>query len=167
MRNFIVYSIFVLLFSTMVSAGNRISDSKKVLIDILLEQSGQSPKEISKQFSGALINQMSTSMKRARPDIDPKAFKIVEEVVKSQVNDEIVNKKISSHMMYPIYDKSFTENDLKQIIKFNKTKLGQKLLKAKPIIGEERMRVAQVFGKKLVLNIQNGVAEKLKAAGIK
>jgi len=167
MRNFIVYSIFVLLFSTMVSAGNRISDSKKVLIDILLEQSGQSPKAVNKEFSGALIKQMSTSMKRSRPDIDPKAFKIVEEVVKSQVKDDLVNKKILSHMMYPVYDKNFSEDDLKQIIKFNKTKLGQKLIKAKAIISQERMRVAQVFGKKLVSKIQDRVAKKLKAAGIK
>ncbi len=64
---------------------------KKILIDKLVEQMGQSAVETGKQFSNLFIQNMSQSLKQAKPDIDPKAFDILEEEVKLVIHEIFVD----------------------------------------------------------------------------
>ena len=53
------------------------------------------------------------------------------------------------NMLVPIYDKHFTHDDIKQLIKFYESPVGKKLLKATPTMAQETAAAGQKWGEKL------------------
>jgi len=66
----------------------------------------------------------------------------------SRIND-FVNQLI------PIYDKHFTHDDIKNIIKFYETPTGKKMIKATPLITQESFAIGQKWGQDLAQDIVN------------
>ncbi len=61
--------------------------------------------------------------------------------------DELVD------LVIPIYQKHFTESDIKAIIKFYKTDIGVKFIKAQPAIVNESSLAGQQWGQKIAQDI--------------
>ncbi len=61
-------------------------------------------------------------------------------------------------MCVPSYDKHFTHDEIKQLIAFYETPLGEKLVKTQPVIMQASMAAGQQWGDKL----SERVLEKLK-----
>ena len=162
---FMIVIISLILFSNSLAASE-IDKDKKALIATLLEQTGQSAIAMGKQFSKAFIQQMKMVLKKAKPDIDPKAFDILEEEINAIINEEVVVNGVLSGMMYPIYDKYFTNAELKQMIEINKTELGRKMLRVMPLITQESMQAGQQFGQSLGPKIKQRLAARFREAGI-
>ncbi|MGB1237919.1 MAG: DUF2059 domain-containing protein, partial [Pseudomonadales bacterium] len=152
-KTFIATSL-ALLLSCNSFAADGVSDAKRVLIDQLLEQTGQSATVVAQQFSGAFILQMTKALKQARPDLEPRAFTLLEEEVNALIAEEMSAQGGLMSLMYPIYARHFTEVDLQQMIAFNKTPLGQKVIRVMPLITQEGMQAGQRFGLALGPKIQ-------------
>ena len=161
----IIFILIVLLSSTIVQA-EPVNSSKKVLIDKLLVQVGQSAVETGKLFTNAFIDQLIMSLKKAKPDIEPKAFDIVAEEVKQVIDEAISDRGELAEMMYPIYGNRFTENELKELVAFYDTPLGQKLIRVMPTITQEGMQAGQKLGQSLGPKIKQRVMARLKSEGI-
>ncbi len=69
--------------------------------------------------------------------------------------------------MHPIYDKHFTSAELKKIIAYNNSVLGQKIIKVMPLIAQEGMKQGQEFGRSLGPIIQKRLTARFKKEGIK
>lgn len=160
----IVFLSVLLSASTLAAAD--ISPNKKKLIDTLLEQTGQSAIAVGKQFSDAFIQQMTMVLKQSKPDIDPKAFDIVEEEITSIINEEIVVDGALNEIMYPIYDKHFSEAELKKMIEINNTEFGKKMIRVMPMIAQEGMQAGQQFGETLGPKIQQRISARFQKEGI-
>ncbi|KPA52136.1 hypothetical protein VT25_10775 [Photobacterium leiognathi subsp. mandapamensis] len=141
--------------------------SKKLLIDKLLAQTGQSAVAVGKQYSDLFTQQMTVILKQSKPDINPKAFDIVEEEISTIMDEEFVINDSFRTMMYPIYSKHFTEDELRKMIEINDTEFGKKLIRVMPLINQEGMLVGQEFGKKLGPKIQQRITKRFKEEGIK
>ncbi|WP_318400925.1 DUF2059 domain-containing protein [Photobacterium leiognathi] len=141
--------------------------SKKLLIDKLLAQTGQSAVAVGKQYSDLFTQQMTAILKQSKPDINPKAFDIVEEEISTIMDEEFVINDSFKTMMYPIYSKHFTEDELRKMIEINDTEFGKKLIRVMPLINQEGMLVGQEFGKKLGPKIQQRITKRFKEEGIK
>lgn len=97
--------------------------SKNELIISLIEVSG----------AKASMNQIFT-------DIMAKATPQESEQLKSILNiDEVVTQLI------PVYDKYFTLDELKELVTFYKSALGQKLLQVTPLIMEDSMKASAAY----------------------
>lgn len=155
--------IFSLAYSS-TGLADGISPEKKVLIDELLQLSGAT--KMGEMFSGVFVQQMTTALKAAKPDINPKAFEIIKEEVNQLIHEEIVDKNALNNLAYPIYDKSFTLSDLEGVIAFYKSKVGQKLLAKMPTITQESMASGQAWGQSLVPKLQKRVLTCLQTEGI-
>jgi hypothetical protein len=155
----------VILFGSSFAAGE-ISKDKKALIDTLLEQTGQSAIAVGKQFSNLYIQQMTMVLKKSKPDIDPKAFDIIKEEINAIIREEVVEKGALNKMLYPIYDKHFTNAELKKMIELNNTEFGRKMIRVMPLITQESMQAGQEFGKSLGPKIQQRLADRFREAGI-
>ena len=70
-------------------------------------------------------------------------------------------------MLYPIYNKHFTEDELRKMIEINDTEFGKKLIRVMPLISQEGMLVGQEFGQKLGPKIQKRITKRFKEEGIK
>ncbi len=161
----VVMTMLILVFLKPVFAA-AVSDEKKILIDKLLEQTGQSAVDTGKNFSNAFFQQMKLILKQQNPDIDPKAFVIIKEEINTIIDEELVQKKRLSKMMYPIYSKHFSIKELAQMIELNKTPLGQKLIKVMPIITQEGIQAGQTFGQSLGPVIQKRIMDRFQEEGI-
>ena len=63
-------------------------------------------------------------------------------------------------------DKHFTDNELKQMIEFNKTELGQKIIRVMPQITQEGMQAGRLLGQSLGPEIQQRIAARFQSEGI-
>ncbi len=157
-----------LLLSLSFSAHSEssISKEKRALIDTLLQQTGQSAVAMGKQFSDLFIQQMVIALKRSRPDINPKAFDIVKEEINGIMNEEFVINGALGSMMYPIYDRHFTADELRKMIELNNTDFGKKMIRVMPRISQEGMHAGQQFGQQIAPKIQQRIIDRLKKEGI-
>jgi hypothetical protein len=96
MKKIIILIAFASFIFCQPTLASEISKEKKVLIDKLLEQTGQSATIVGKQFSNAYVQQMTVLLEKSNPDIDPKAFKIIKEELNKMIefNDTPLGKKI-------------------------------------------------------------------------
>jgi len=91
----------------------------------------------------------------------------LEEEVKAIINEEIIVSKKMAEIIYPIYDKHFTIEDLNKMIELNNTPFGQKMIRIMPLVAQESMQAGQVFGRSLGPIIQKRIADRFKKEGIK
>ncbi|WDE07846.1 DUF2059 domain-containing protein [Thalassomonas viridans] len=166
MKHSILISAFTLIFSFNTYAANDTDAEKKKLIEVLLEQTGQSAITIGKQFSDAFIQQMTMVLKQSQQDIDPKAFDILEEEIKLIIDEEIVQNGAFKELMFPIYSKHFTAAELKKMIELNNTEFGKKMIKVMPMITQEGMMAGQQLGQLIGPKIQARVAARFQKEGI-
>lgn len=110
---------------------------------------------------------MVMALKKAKPDIDPKAFGIVEQEVKQVIDEVLLDRDALSEMMYPIYGSRFSEEELKELVVFYKTPLGKKLIRNLPAIAQEGMQAGQKLGQSLGPKIQHRILARLRSEGVK
>ena len=166
MRKLILMTVFAYSLSASALAADTASAAKIKLIDILLEQTGQTAQKMSNDFSSSFALQMSHMLQQAQPHINPKAFVIIEEESLALINEELVEKGGYNKMIYPIYHKNFTEAELQQMINLNNTELGKKMLKVLPTISTEAMQTGKQFGLGLAPQIQKRIMVRFQEEGI-
>ncbi|MDT8386626.1 MAG: DUF2059 domain-containing protein [Thiogranum sp.] len=71
-----------------------------------------------------------------------------------------------STLMIPLYDKHYTHEDIKGLVQFYKTELGQKTIKLMPVLMQESMAVGQQWGRALGPEIQRRIIQRFKREGV-
>lgn len=166
MKRPLLIALLSCILSLNVLAAENISAAKTKLIDTLLEQTGQTAIIMGNQFSAVFAQQMTHMLQQTQPNINPKAFAIIEEESLALINEELVINGKYNKMMYPIYNKNFTAGELQQMINLNNTELGKKMLKVLPTISEEAMQAGQQFGIGLAPKIQQRIMSRFQEEGI-
>ena len=94
----------------------------------------------AKKQSQQAMQLMVTQFKKTMPQIPAEFW---DKLMKKIDMDELLN------MLLPIYARHLTHEDVKGLIEFYQTPLGQKLLKAQPAIMQESMQAGMTWGQKL------------------
>jgi hypothetical protein len=119
----------------------------------------QKEKDVRKllELSGAaklgvqVMDQMLTQMRRLHPDVPPDFW----DAFKKEANaDELTN------LVVPIYANHFTDDEIKELIKFYESPIGQKLVREQPPMMRESMQVGQQWGFQLGQKIAKRLKEK-------
>jgi hypothetical protein len=167
MRKILIFFALTFLFLSQTVTAFPLNREKTALLDKLFEQTGQTAAAVGMQMARLSIQQMTTSMKIMNPDIDQKIIDMMEEIVEDVVYEEIIVKNEYLKMIYPIYLKYLTQDDLKQMIEFNSTPLGKKIIKVLPVIMQEMIPVAQAYSQTLEPKLLQSLTERLEKEGIK
>ena len=109
---------------------------------------------------------MAQVLKKSKPDVDPKAFDIIEEEVKALIHEELVINESLHPYMYPIYHKYLTLEETNGLIRFYKTPLGRKTISVMPKMTQEGMKAGQAWGQSIGQKIQQKILERFKKEGI-
>lgn len=141
-----------------------IPETKKQLIDEFLEVTGAL--KIGQMMSQAFMQQMSNGLRQAKPDVDPRAFGIIEQEVNALIDEEIRVNKALNRMSYPIYNRYFSNAELEELIRFYKTPIGRKTTRIMPTVTQEAMNAGQRWGQSLAPKIQQRVEARLALEGI-
>jgi uncharacterized protein len=124
------------------------------------EQTGTKQKEIKKlliltgaeQITSQVLNRMILSFKELNPEVPSKFWdEFAKQANAEQLTDSLV----------PIYNKYFTQKEIKQLIDFYQSPVGKKFVKVQPEIMKESMEAGQKWGQALGQRVQ----KKLKAEG--
>jgi hypothetical protein len=59
------------------------------------------------------------------------------------------------NLFIPVYDKYFSHGDIKELIQFYESPIGQKLLDVTPLITQESYHIGEEWGQKLFLDVLN------------
>jgi uncharacterized protein len=138
--------LLILFVSMLAFNANAQADSKEKLIKEMLELSG------AKKMALQTMEMMIGSFKKRMPTVENNFW---DEFMKEADNDDLVN------MIIPVYAKHFSENEVKELISFYKTPIGQKMVEKLPLISQESFGIGEAWGKALGEKVVN----KLKAAG--
>ncbi len=167
MRKILTFFALTVLFFSQTVIADPLTREKTALIDKLFEQTGQTAEAVGMQMANMSVQQMITSLKAINPNIDQKILDLVKDVVVDIIREEIVVKKAYVKMIYPIYDKYFTQDDLKQMIEHNSTPLGKKVIKVMPVIMQEAAQASIAYAKTLDPKLMQSLAARLEKEGIK
>jgi uncharacterized protein len=97
-------------------------------------------------FGNAIAQQIINNLQASHPNISPKAFTIIKEETSGLLTDPGINKQLVE-MLVPIYAKYYTDADVRQMIAFYKTPLGQKIIQNNPEIAHASMQDGEQWGK--------------------
>lgn len=142
-----VILIVATLTAGIVLAGDETADSaKRADIKKLMDVTG------SGKLGIQVMNQMIGAFKQGKMGVPDKFW----EDFMAEINpNELVE------MCIPSYEKHFTHAEIKQLLAFYETPLGQKLIRTQPELMQECMIAGQTWGRKL----GEKVAKKLEAEG--
>lgn len=164
MRFTVIIVTLVYLFAPTLGYSDELNSDKKVAIKELLDVTGAL--QLGEIFSNAFIQQMTQVLKSSKPDVDPKAFDIIEEEVKALIHEELVVKESLLPYMYPIYHKYLTLEETKGLIKFYNTPLGKKAISVMPKMTQEGIKAGQIWGQTMGKKIQQRLSERFKNEGL-
>ena len=163
MQRFISSLIVVSLIA--VSAGHLfaedLTEAKRVDINKLIDMTGAIA--IGKQMSDAIVTQMSRVIRDSRPDLPPGLFDILREEVNNIIEENLPN--LLSKIV-PVYHKYYTHQDIKGMLRFYQSPLGQKTIRVMPLLMQESMYLGQHWGQALGPEVQKRVIERFKAEGV-
>jgi hypothetical protein len=130
----------VIMMLLLASSSLFAAESKQEDIRTLLELTGAARLGIQ------IMNQMIEMYKQNMPNVPEKFWSDFMNEVK--VEDLI-------RLIIPIYDKYFTHDDIKELIKFYNTPIGKKVITLLPEITRESISVGQEWGRALGERIKN------------
>ncbi|MGA9853183.1 MAG: DUF2059 domain-containing protein [Gammaproteobacteria bacterium] len=100
-------------------------------------------------FGNALSQQLVNNLQASHPDISPKAFTIIKEETNKMLADPHTTDQLVE-MLVPIYAKHYTDEDIRQMIAFYKTPLGQKIIRNNPEIAQASLQDGEQWGKNVL-----------------
>ena len=141
-----------------------LTDEKKNAIIELLEVTGVSKMGVF--FGDIMADETIKALKKAAPDINPRAFDIIREESKLVFNEEFAVKKSLYPYMYPIYHKYLTLAEMKGLIEFYRTPLGQKAAAVTPKMSQEGILAGQQWAETITPNLKRRIKDRLDEEGI-
>jgi hypothetical protein len=126
-------------------------------VNRLMEATGSA--QLGHQMGIAVVAQMASALRKARPDIPPRAFQVIEEVTLQLLQTE--SPTLLARMV-PIYARHFTLAEVEQIIAFYDTPLGRKTIQVMPALMSEAIQLSQGWALALQPRLEALLLERLK-----
>lgn len=143
------------------AAAEELDSVKREDIRHLLEMTGAL--ELGARMSDAVVAQMTHDLRTGRPDIPPELFSVIREEVDGLVDEHL---PLFADMMVPLYHRHFTHAEIRELIHFYESGLGQKTIRVMPDLMQESLVIGQRWGQGLGPEIQRRIRERFRAEGI-
>lgn len=163
MRRFV---LAVVLSSCLGQAAlaEEISASKLADIKQLMEITGSA--NIAKQFSGMVSQQVFQMLKKNRPDIPAHSVDVMNKELLALFSERMAVPGGLLDQIIPIYDKYFTQAEIKELVAFYQTPIGKKAIAVLPKVVNESMLAGQKWGQSLGPEIDKRVKAVLTKEGL-
>lgn len=140
--------------------ADELTVQKHADIQKLLDMTGTL--KIGLTMSQTTVTQMTKVIKSTYPNIPDKEFEVLQEEVNAVISEHL---PVVTEMMIQLYDKYYTDDDVKAMIAFYSTPLGQKVIKTMPMLSQEGMQVGITWGQSLGPEIESRVKARFKKKG--
>ena len=168
---FLIFVFGVIIIGANSVFSQQTSDTnKKALITNFRKLTGADKVNLSANIStdisddlNALLNQekeITEAQKQELKKIIGEANERVNKTAKDFLNDQQTMTVLAEEIIYQIYDKTFTENELKDLITFYQTPVGQKAAAFLPTLSKQ---VEKAFTDSVIAKLQVIVVPKIQA----
>ncbi len=163
LKTWSVISLILLFNPGNIFSQTSLTEEKKADILSLMEITRAS--EIGSQFATAIMQQMGAVMKNSGTALPDTVIGIIQEEVIKIVKEEAFKEGGLLSMVIPIYDKYFTHDEIKELLKFYKTDIGRKTISVMPSLLQESMMAGRLWGQSLAPLIKERMIKRLKELG--
>ena len=118
--------------------------------------------KIGQQVSDFFVAQITSALKESQPNVPGKALDIVREESNKLVSEAMHEQGGYIEAIIRLYDKYFSHDDIKELIKFYQTETGKKTIKLMPSFTQESFALGQMWGQSLQPRLKQRVVERLK-----
>ncbi len=159
-----LFTIFLLALALAGTAGaDELTDAKRKDIARLMELSGTD--SIGNRVGVAVAQQIRSALEQQVPVQKQQVMDIADQVLQSWsirfAEDEQLRRELVG-----VYARSFTHPEIKELIAFYETDLGQKVIRQMPQIAADSMRVGQGVAQRLVPELEKELQRRFDEAGI-
>ena len=118
---------------------------------------------VAKQMGVQVADAFAKNLKRVRPDIPQEVISMLPGEV-AAIFDENADFLIA--LMVPIYHRHLTAAEVRGMLDFYETSLGQKVLRLGPTLAQEGIVAGQQWSQALGPKLQERIKERLRAKGV-
>ncbi len=141
--------------------ADELTAEKRADIDQLFVMTGSL--SIGKQMATSMASSVMQSLKKARPDIPARVLELVPGEVGAVFDENVESLK---NQLIPLYHQNFTHEEIKGLIAFYASDIGQKTIKVMPAMLQQSMAVGQRWGQALGPQIEQRIKARLQKNGV-
>jgi hypothetical protein len=145
----------------LVAVADDLTPEKRADIERLLTMTGALT--VGRQMAVSIVAQLSLAIKKSRPDVPQKLMDALPEEVSAVFDENIASFR---EAVIPMYSKYFTASEIKQMVQFYSTELGQKVIKVMPALVQESIAIGQAWGQSLGPRIDARIKARFKRDGV-
>ena len=165
MRKLLFAAVFLLTAITIGFAGTAdIPREKQLVIDQLLLVSGYDKNfdTTMKLLTEPILKIMIEQLKKANPNLPDYAMTIMREEILAVMGSEKAKKSLREKL-YPIYDKIYTIDELRELVNFYSSPVGKKLVASMPQILKECTDSGRAWALELTPEMSQRVRKRLES----
>jgi hypothetical protein len=114
-----------------------------------------------KQILPSIVQALRPAIVQGRPQVE-KDFDAFAPALLDNMNARMTELV---EMMALIYARNFTAEEMREMMTFYRTPLGQKLLQRMPVVAQESMTAGQAWGRQIGAEVQSRMIEELRKKG--
>ena len=164
MKKRIIFFVNFILLLYLNAFCQELTIEKRKDIFTLIDMTGAA--KIGEYFGNTMIAQMNNSLIEMDANVPDSVLIIVEEEIDRIIKELINSENGLKDMLCNLYHKYYTHNDIKELIKFYKTKIGKKVIRVLPMIMRESISIGQRWEEKTGQVILDKLIIRLKSRGI-
>ena len=156
--------IFCSLFAAVhLHAEDSIDPEKKAAIQELMMITGAEANR--QQLTHTFTQQLITVLQANGMAVNEPTANIIRDEVDRVVAEQLENQRLQTKM-YRLYARYFTLEEIRGLIEFNRSAIGEKANRVMPLLMRESMSAAQEWSEEIGPVISNRVRDRLKENGI-
>jgi len=141
------------------AAADELTPAKLADIKQLLALSGST--RITTQLAETLAKKITIALRKKRPELSEKALLRVEREVRETVVEKMLGPGGALDRMVPMYASRFSHEEIRQIVDFYKSSVGQKMAQNLPELLREGQKLGVQFAQELGPEIKLRINEAL------
>jgi uncharacterized protein len=132
-------------------------------VDELLALNGTT--DMAKELVPLVSGQFTAAMKQANPRLSQQAVLVINEVVYKYLSEPARTRQLVDDLA-PIYIKTFSSSEIRQLVAFYRSPIGQKLTMSLPSITSESAAAGQRWAADIMPGLKSEIVERLKSEGL-
>lgn len=140
------------------AASAQSPDAKMEAIGELMELTGAAA--LGQQMADQMMAHMAPMLRQAYPDVPPDMMDELLDEMRAEIRSVDMVALVG-----PVYDRHFTEEEIRGLIAFYETPLGRRTIERMPIVMQESMEAGQEWGEAAGQRVAEAVIQRLEEQG--
>lgn len=150
----------MLMFACTVADAAEISAEKRAAIDEMLTITGA--KKLAPMMADSMVDASIEMARQQDPGLSEQALQVIREETSRIIKEEMFDNDSFAPRFYPLYDKYFTEAELREMLDFYSTPIGKKVIEVMPALMQDSIKIGQEWAASFMPRLQGRLEKRMK-----